>query len=244
MPLVLLVALPHRGVPRDRPSDPLPRHLLDEAAAIAARVRPALEEIGATGSTAIALHRDAVDPGVRRRRAVQAAVRAADRLGAALVTEVGIGVDRDHPVLTPDGAALLERRLADCRAQLAALPPDGLFDARVHLDSEVAALRVVLRSAEVLPVDRDVHWVEVGCRVRIGTPEGPETVRVVHPTEAALDAERISVAGPLAQALLGRAPGESAVVSAPRGRYRVEVLAVDPGLPAPGPLPAREAVAP
>jgi transcription elongation factor GreA len=50
---------------------------------------------------------------------------------------------------------------------------------------------------------------------------------IVHPTEAPVDRMRISSESPMSRAVLGCRVGEKVEVSAPAGRYEVEVLGVE-----------------
>jgi hypothetical protein len=175
LPLVLLVALAEpRGA--DLREDSRPQHLQSEAAAVCARVCPTLQELRTTAGTRVAVFQTSLDPAVRRRHATEAAVGTAAGIGAALVTEVSVGLNPDHPVLTRDGAVQLEQRMSRCRTELAGLADTGrdgaTLDLRTRLWDELAGLQAVLRSAEVRPDDREPRWVEVGCRVRIDTCEG------------------------------------------------------------------------
>jgi transcription elongation factor GreA len=56
--------------------------------------------------------------------------------------------------------------------------------------------------------------------------ERVRTYRLVGAGEADPDAGRISLASPLGRALVGRAPGETVRVLAPKGTRQLEILAV------------------
>lgn len=153
-----------------------------------------------------------------------------------------------RPVLTLDGRALLEdraARLRDARVPaLRAAIADGANDGSAHLDLERAlweleALEATLAAAGLVPVAKsDVSTVELGDLVVVELPGAGgaaarvEAFRVVHPIEAPLTAERISVESPLARALIGAQVGQMVTVDAPARRYHLRVLtAVRPTLP-------------
>ena len=67
----------------------------------------------------------------------------------------------------------------------------------------------------------------LGSRVLVGMPDGEQVlVRPVHPVEAALDDERVSIASPLSRALLGCRPGHRVTVHGPAGEWEADVLEV------------------
>lgn len=236
LPLLLVVALP-RHVGRRAKSESAQRACLEAAAsAISGRVRPALDHLGVTAVVRVATFRDAVDARARQRRAADAAHRLAAREHARLVTTATIGADPRHPVLTPDGREAFLRHLADLRSRLSVLARDlagperdlHILDAYTRTLDEMARTSGLVLSADVNAHDPDPPCVVLGALVRVDTPGGAETVRIVHPAEAHLDAERISAVSPMAQALLGRRPGETVTVAAPSGPYEVRVLALMP----------------
>jgi transcription elongation GreA/GreB family factor len=137
--------------------------------------------------------------------------------------------------LTADGRVRLEARLeslyADALPQLRPLLVGRERDERdvaafERLVAEAQQLEAVLGCAVAAPSSQD-GTVVLGSRVRIRMPDGERLwVRPVHPVEAALDDERISVASPLSQALLGRDAGEDVTVRGPAGEWVAHVLEV------------------
>jgi len=137
--------------------------------------------------------------------------------------------------LTLDGRARLEARLESLYADaLPGLRP--LLVGRERDERDVAAferlvaeaqrLEAVLGCAVAAPSSTD-GCVVLGSRVLIRMPDGERLwVRPVHPVEAALDDERISVASPLSQALLGRGEGDDVTVRGPAGYWVAHVLEV------------------
>lgn len=139
-------------------------------------------------------------------------------------------------VLTPDGYRLIEERIADIRtrrlAELRPLLVDQDRDERnvaafEALLAEVAAFEALLAEAVVVEPETDCSSVSLGSWVLVRLLDGSsEWVRPVHPSEAFLDDERISIASPLGAALLGATVGSSVTVQAPAGTWAAEVLQV------------------
>jgi transcription elongation factor GreA len=153
-----------------------------------------------------------------------------------------------RPMLTLDGRALLQDRAARLREDripaLRAAVMDSRHDgsARQDLDRalvELDTLETTLDVAGVVSVAKsDESTVEPGDLAIVEFPGSNgrrtrvERFRLVHPIEAPLDSQRISVESPLARALIGTRVGQTVAVDAPARRYRVRVLAaVRPNLP-------------
>ena len=152
--------------------------------------------------------------------------------------------------LTDDGLALLAERLVFLHdVALPELRP--LLTARERDERDVAAferflaeaqwLESVLGRATALPA-QEFDAVGIGARVQLATPDGEHTwVRPVHPVEAALDDERISMTSPVSQAILGARVGDVVVVNGPSGEWVCEILEIHDGdsaqLPAPRTAP-------
>jgi transcription elongation GreA/GreB family factor len=141
------------------------------------------------------------------------------------------------PFLTREGIAGLtsyvERRESELR-DLRDLMGDPERDERVMLDAErllgeIDAYHALLAQAEVLD-DAEVAGspvVVLGSVVRLRFADGDvETVRLVHPSEAFLDDERVSVDAPLARALMGLTAGDKGEIQAPAGRVKFTVQEV------------------
>jgi transcription elongation factor GreA len=154
-------------------------------------------------------------------------------------------------VLTEQGQAWLRARMSDHIDELAAVatrlsehveavaragddaddlpdPPHIAVDRDryVELVQQLGALTSALReSVSVADVEEDPSIVELGDEVEVELPDGTlKACCIVHPLEAPMAAERISVASPLARAVLGRRPGERATVTEPTGVYGVRVV--------------------
>ncbi|HEY3019633.1 MAG TPA: transcription elongation factor GreA [Solirubrobacteraceae bacterium] len=99
---------------------------------------------------------------------------------------------------------------------------------QAFLETKIKRLAERLRNAEVVERGAGDGAVQVGSRVELRDEASGRTVsyELVGATEADLAAGRLSVASPLAQAVLGRREGDVVVVSAPRGEMRYTVVAV------------------
>lgn len=120
--------------------------------------------------------------------------------------------------ITEDGKARLSEELELLRAR--AKDPDVL--------SRIAQLSSLLELLTVAPaLTADVERVVFGAWVELEDDEGVRAVwQLVGPDEADPSARRVSVASPLAKALLGKSAGDEAVVPRPRGPTEITVLRV------------------
>jgi transcription elongation factor GreA len=102
-------------------------------------------------------------------------------------------------------------------------------DDQAHLETKILRLRDRLRSAVVVEPDAGSAAFTFGttAEVRDLATDKVHTWTIVGPTEADLGQGKLSSESPVAEALLGRAPGEEVAVETPGGtrRYRVESLA-------------------
>lgn len=140
--------------------------------------------------------------------------------------------------VTIRGRRLIEERIADIRerrlAELRPLLVEHERDERYvtefeNLLEEAARWEAFLSEAKVLDPTSAVKSgrVDLGVRVRVRTQKGDEIwVIPVHPAEAFLDDERISVASPLGSAILGARKGETVEVDAPVGIWQCTILDV------------------
>jgi transcription elongation factor GreA len=91
---------------------------------------------------------------------------------------------------------------------------------QAHLETRISKLASRLRSARVVePPAGDTGRVHFGATVHVVDEENgrKQTFTLVGPTEADLKAGKLSSESPMAVALMGKAPGEIAVVETPRG---------------------------
>jgi transcription elongation factor GreA len=141
----------------------------------------------------------------------------------------------DRPYLTEEGRRLLEERIRDREKMLEELrasleesgPSTDNAESHHRLQEEVDRLRAVLDASGTVEeeVPDDPTTVELGDRVTIRLDDGAEeTYIVVHAAEALVHEERISIASPLGQALLGRHVGETVEVDVPAGGYRATII--------------------
>jgi transcription elongation GreA/GreB family factor len=140
-------------------------------------------------------------------------------------------------LLTAEGVRGLQEHVARLRAELAGMREllgDPRRDERLVLDAERLFAEIdeydgLIAQSELLEeaaVDAS-STIVLGSRVAIAFADGGrEVVRIVHPSEAFLDDERVSAKSPLAQALMGLSAGDTAQVKAPAGTIRVTVEAV------------------
>jgi transcription elongation factor GreB len=134
-------------------------------------------------------------------------------------------------LLTPEGhARALEelRRLRDDeRPGLLADPSVSAVERRRTVDARLAELSALLESAEVVEPAAEGSPAAFGAWVTTEDEAGQRsTVRLVGPDEADPRTGLVSVASPLGRALLGRSPGETAVVERPRGPVELTVVEV------------------
>lgn len=139
-------------------------------------------------------------------------------------------------VLTTDGRAWVEQRIARGRERLARIDADlaaerteELVTARERLREQLDELEVVLRDA-LSPADVTDHpdIVELGDEVEVEFPDGErETFLIVHPIEAGMDEHRTSSDSPLAEAVLGHRAGDTVTVRSPAGEYRCTIVRAD-----------------
>jgi transcription elongation factor GreA len=100
---------------------------------------------------------------------------------------------------------------------------------QAHLETRISRLAQRLRNARVVAApSADADTVRFGATVHVvdeQTGRG-QTFTLVGPTEADLKTGRLSAESPMAQALMGAAPGDVVEVAAPSGprRWRIERL--------------------
>jgi transcription elongation factor GreA len=99
---------------------------------------------------------------------------------------------------------------------------------QAHLETKIARLREKIADAVVVKEDGGVGGVVgFGSTVVVRDADGVEkTWRIVSSHDAAPGDGRLSAESPVAVALLGRAPGDEASVSLPRGKRTLTVVSV------------------
>ncbi len=154
----------------------------------------------------------------------------------------------DETVITPEGLERLrqelERLTTEGRREIAyrlrqavgneANPAENgdYLDAREDqalLEHRIALLEQQLRSARVVEPQLGNGRIDVGERVWLRDLASGDQLELelVGPLEADPATGRVSVATPLGRAIHGLRAGDVAEVEAPRGRRRLEVLAVE-----------------
>ncbi|MFU8840803.1 MAG: GreA/GreB family elongation factor [Nitriliruptoraceae bacterium] len=143
---------------------------------------------------------------------------------------------RPPVVLTRDGRAWIEDRLARMRERLVDIDEDlaherteELVTDRERVREQLEELEVLLRDA-VSPADviDDPSIVELGDEVEVEFEDGErEAFLVVHPVEAGMDEHRTSSDAPLAKAVLGARPGDTVTVRSPAGDYTCTIVRRD-----------------
>ncbi|MCC6524636.1 MAG: GreA/GreB family elongation factor [Polyangiaceae bacterium] len=129
--------------------------------------------------------------------------------------EPALPVDEREAPVTPLGHARLTERLAE----LARQPTEGR--ATRQLARRLERLHVVHGP----PPDRE--RVAFGARVTVeGEDGGRATFRIVGPDETAFHEGGVSVASPVARALLGARVGDAVRVQRPRGAHEVVICQV------------------
>lgn len=97
------------------------------------------------------------------------------------------------------------------------------------IEGRIAELEDILSRADVIDVAKlKGSIIRFGATVTLADEETDEevTYQIVGPHEADLENGRISIASPLAKALIGKAMGDSAEVAAPGGARSYEVVDV------------------
>ena len=99
---------------------------------------------------------------------------------------------------------------------------------QAHLETRISRLAERLRNARVVETPVGAEVVHFGSTVHVVDEQSgrAQTFTLVGPTEADLKNGRLSAESPMAQALMGAAPGDVVEVAAPSGprRWRVERL--------------------
>ena len=156
------------------------------------------------------------------------------------------GPDPHGEAITPAGLEALKAELGDLETSGRRAMGERILAARelgdlsenaeyhtakedqAHLETKIKRLRQRLRDAVVVETDAGAATFSFGRTAEVRDEEtgAVHTWTIVGPTEADIGAGRLSAQSPVANALLGRAAGETVEVDTPRGprRYRVEKL--------------------
>jgi transcription elongation factor GreA len=101
-------------------------------------------------------------------------------------------------------------------------------DDQAHLETRIARLQGRLRSARVTEAPAKADVVTFGATVTVldETNGRESTYKLVGPTEADLAAGKLSSESPVAQALMGAAPGTTVKVQTPRGGRELKIVSL------------------
>jgi transcription elongation factor GreA len=99
---------------------------------------------------------------------------------------------------------------------------------QAFLETKILKLRERLTSAVVVETEDGAH-AQFGSTVTVRDEESGKELeyKLVGATEASLAEGKLSVESPVAQAIIGKMPGEKAVVSTPRGDRAYTLISVD-----------------
>ena len=107
---------------------------------------------------------------------------------------------------------------------------DAAKEARAHLEMEIRETESKIASAEVIdPAKMDHGHIAFGATVTLEDTENGNkvTYQIVGDHESNIQNGKISVASPVARALIGKAKGDLAQVRSPKGIREYEVLSIE-----------------
>jgi len=149
--------------------------------------------------------------------------------------------------MTAQGTKALENELRTLKSQERPAVIKAIAEAREHgdlsenaeyhaarerqsfIEGRIAELEDILSRVDVIDVSKlSGSIIRFGATVTLADEDtdGEVTYQIVGPHEADLEKGRISIASPLARALIGKAMGDTAEVSAPGGFRSYEVVNV------------------
>jgi transcription elongation factor GreA len=149
-----------------------------------------------------------------------------------MMTAAGLqALEAELAVLEGDGRREIAERIKTAREWGDLKENSEYHDAKndqAHLETKIARLREKIADALVVEEDSAAGGVVgFGSTVVVRDADGVErTWRIVSSHDAAPGAGRLSAESPVAVALLGRAPGDQASVSLPKGRRTLTVVSV------------------
>ncbi len=116
-------------------------------------------------------------------------------------------------LVTAEGLAAIEAEVARLSAELASVGDDRAARARISRDLRYWSAR--RSNAQLVAKPADCSVVRFGCTVTVERDDGiSQTYRIVGEDEAEPENGTLSHVSPLAQALLGKEPGDSVRVAA------------------------------
>ena len=103
-------------------------------------------------------------------------------------------------------------------------------DRQSFIEGRITELEDVTSRAEIINLGKlSGETVTFGTKVKIIDEENEQEIdyQIVGPYEANLDLKHISIASPIARALIGKEEGASVVVSTPGGTKNYEILSIE-----------------
>jgi transcription elongation factor GreA len=153
---------------------------------------------------------------------------------ANMMTAAGLDeLNAELAALEGDGRREIAERIKTAREWGDLKENSEYHDAKneqAHLETKIARLREKITAAVVVEATPAAAGGQVGfgSSVHVRDQDGAEqTWKIVSSHDASPTEGRLSVESPVAVALLGRAPGETASVLLPRGTRQLTVLSVD-----------------
>jgi len=126
--------------------------------------------------------------------------------------------DREIPphanLVTAEGLAQIERMQAALAERLSAAQDAEDRDAAAHIARDMRYWNARRSTAQLMPQPGDARDVKFGSRVTIARDDGRrQTLRIVGQDEADPEQGTLSYISPMAQALMGRAVGDTIIVA-------------------------------
>jgi transcription elongation factor GreA len=151
-----------------------------------------------------------------------------------LITAAGLAQLREEleRLKTTGRSAMAERLREAASTEADANTNADYLEAReeqARLEARIARLEERLAAARLVEPDAANGTVDVGERVRLRDVDTGSRVEyeLVGSFEGDPAAGRISAESPVGRALIGRRPGEIAVVQAPKGEVRLRIVAIE-----------------
>ena len=95
------------------------------------------------------------------------------------------------------------------------------------LEMRIAELESILNDAIIITKRRNKKVVDVGSIVTLLFDGKEQTFQIVDPEEANPTEGKISFKSPLGQAILGKKPGDEAIVETPNGKIKCKILKME-----------------
>jgi len=99
-------------------------------------------------------------------------------------------------------------------------------EALSFMRGRVDELEKIIKSAKIVPNQKNFNKVEIGSTVKVQSGQETETISLVAPSESDFLAGKISYQSPIGQALLGRAKGEEIEIDGPEKKIKYKILEI------------------